>query len=329
MIPPPASALILKPGSLGDVIHALPVASAIGRARPECRLTWIVDPRWKPVLEGNPFVHDIVSFPRESFRGPAGWLRGVGWAAGLPRLRPDLAIDLQGLLRSALIGRATRPRHFLGLADAREGACLFYDESTPVENRIHSVWRYLQVCQRMGVPVPEYPEFPLPAGTLPGATPPKPYVLLHPFSRGRDKSLSVGAVQTLCMGLFPMPIVIVGGTTSLPPMPPHVTNLLGQTSLGELIALTRSAACVISVDSGPAHIAAAVKTPLLAIHTWSNPGAVGPFDRSAWIWQEDHFHEQDFRWVTPRSGAPPDPRKCVEIAHRVHSLISTSHPTAC
>ena len=329
MTPSPASVLILKPGSLGDVIHALPVASALGRAWPACELTWMVDPRWRPVLEGNPFLRNVVDFPRENFRGPAGWLRSVRWACGLSTLRPDRVLDLQGLLRSALIARATRPKRVTGLADAREGATIFYDEAVPVDEPMHSVKRYLRVCEHMGLDMPGSPEFPLPPGTLPDGLPRAPCVLLHPFSRGQNKSLSVGAVQALCFELFPVPVVVVGGAHELPPMPPHVRNLLGRTSLSELIGLIRFAAFMISVDSGPAHIAAAVKTPLLAIHTWANPGSVGPFDRSSWIWQGGHMYQQDFRWIGPHATAPPDARQCIEIARHVRDLISTSHPASC
>ena len=87
---------------MGDVIHALPVASSIHNAWPETKITWIVDPRWEPLIQGNPAIDRIHRFPRENFRGVAGFVRSIPWYRDLKALRPDMALDLQCLQ----IGRA-------------------------------------------------------------------------------------------------------------------------------------------------------------------------------------------------------------------------------
>ena len=98
----PRSVLVVKPSSLGDVVHTLPAVSLLKRAWPETRLRWIVNPEWAPLLEGNPDVDEIILFPRRelsgSFTKQLRWLRATGKAC-----RSDLVLDFQGLLRSAIM----------------------------------------------------------------------------------------------------------------------------------------------------------------------------------------------------------------------------------
>jgi ADP-heptose:LPS heptosyltransferase len=72
-----------------------------------------------------------------------------------------------------------------------------------------------------------------------------------------------------------------------------VVDLLGKTNLLELISLLRGAKFVVSVDSGPMHLAAALEVPLLSIHTWSDPRLVGPYSETAWIWQGGEIRRQN------------------------------------
>lgn len=287
------SLLIVKPGSFGDIIHALPCAAAIKKARPQCRLTWLVDERWQSLLAGNPHIDETVVFPRQKFRGLGGKLASIPWAFGLRRLRPDVVLDLQGLLRSGLMSRVSGAKRIIGLSDAREGARYFFTETTNVNNGEHSVKRYLRSLETLGLPETTAPEFWLPPGEKPATLHLEaPYVLLHPFARGEGKSLSAFQVQTLCQALQPLSVVVAGmGTT--PTLPPNAVNALNQTSISEMIWLIRHAAFVISVDSGPMHIAAAVQTPLLSIHTWSDPRLVGPYEENAWLWQGGEIRRQD------------------------------------
>ena len=109
-----ASVLIVKPSSLGDIVHALPVAHAIKAAHPHLKLRWIAKPEWLPLIEGSPDVDEVIAFPQKEFRGIAGKARALAWAARwnkAEREEPEMILDLQGLLRSALIssGRGSHP----------------------------------------------------------------------------------------------------------------------------------------------------------------------------------------------------------------------------
>lgn len=284
-----SSILVIKPSSLGDVVHTLPAVSQIKRHWPSSRLTWLINPEWAPLLEGNPHVDEVAIFPRGEFRGLAGWAKIPAWAKTMAATKADLVLDFQGLLRSALIGRLARGGELAGLSDAREGARFFYDRVADVRGAVHAVDRYLQLAKSVGAPLSAGLEWPLPAGSAPaGFTVDEPYVLLHPFSRGSGKSLSTDQVRAFCNSLAPVRVVIVGRSKlTITPMANSI-DLLNRTTLIELIWLIRHAAFVVSVDSGPMHIAAALTSRLLSIHTWTDPAKVGPYQPKAWIWKDAH-----------------------------------------
>jgi lipopolysaccharide heptosyltransferase I len=286
----PREILIVKPSSLGDIVHTLPAVVLIKQRWPSAKLRWLVNAEWAPLLEGSPHVDEILIFPRRDFRGARGSLRIAPWARSLrDRVDADLVLDFQGLLRSALIAKLCRGAggRIVGLSDAREGARFFYDQRVDVSDCAHAVDRYLALVRALGIVVPETLCWPLPEGVPPaGFDATERFVVLHPFSRGRGKSLSVPDVEALCRALAPRRVVIVGQSKEPVTQIPNVIDLLNRTTLLELIWLLRRSVFVVSVDSGPMHIAAALGTPLVSIHTWSNPAKVGPYNRNAWVWKD-------------------------------------------
>ncbi|MDB6139717.1 MAG: hypothetical protein JWO94_2789 [Verrucomicrobiaceae bacterium] len=280
------SVLVVKPSSLGDIVHTLPAVHAIKAAHPHLRIRWIAKPEWLPLIKGVPCVDEAIPFPQAEFRGLGGFARAALWTAQwnkLPREEPELVLDFQGLLRSGLICLTSGSAPVIGLSDAREGASRFYDHTVQVDAGAHAVDRYLAIPQALGIPAAEA-VFSLPAGDP--VEVPQRFVLIHPFSRGAGKSLGNHELQVLCDCLTTVPVVVVG----VPPGPltlngRHVLNLAGQTSLHQLIWLMRKATMVISVDSGPMHIAAAVNDATLGLHTWSDPRRVGPYNPHALVWK--------------------------------------------
>lgn len=273
---------------MGDVVHTLPAVACVKRKWPAARITWLVNPEWAPLLRENPYLHDVVEFPRKQFRGVFGWTRFPQWIRALrERVQPDLVLDFQGLLRSALIGWRSGGQTW-GTSDSREGARFFHHHVVKVPARrepVHAVQRALMLAAELGCDITKPLEWPLPAGGPPEAAVPPRFVLLHPFSRGAGKSLSAGEVAQFCKALVPTPVVIVGGAAKLSPVP-NAVDLLGKTTLPQLCWLIRRADFVVSVDSGPSHIAAALTERLLAIHTWSDPRQVGPCQPAAWVWKD-------------------------------------------
>lgn len=287
-MPDPHSILIIKPSSLGDVVHTLPAVACVKRRWPAAKVSWLVNTEWAPLLRENPYLHDVIEFPRKRFRGIRGWMHFPAWTRALrERVQPDLVLDFQGLLRSALIGRRSGGQVW-GLSDSRECARFFHHHVVKVPPRrdpVHAVRRSLMLAEALGCDTSQSLEWPLPAGTAPSTSLPPRFVLLHPYARGAGKSFSIAETAQFCRALAPLPVVIAGASGQAPKVA-NAIDLLGQTSLPQLCWLIRRAAFVVSVDSGPAHIAAALTDRLLAIHTWSDPRKVGPYRSNAWVWKD-------------------------------------------
>lgn len=287
----PRRILLVKPSSLGDVIHALPVVSAIHRHDPEVELRWLIHPSWRFLVENHPGVAGTILFPREKFRGLSGWFRSLAWLRTLGDWKPDLAIDLQGLFRSALFAKLSGAARVIGLSDAREGASLLHGRRVKVNPKSHAVTRLLCVLDELGIPQPARPEFILPRGTLPsGFDPTAPYVLLHPYARGEGKSIAPALVRAFVRGAAGMRVIIVGRGGCLGDLPPNAEDWSNKTDLLELIALLRGASFIVSSDSGPMHLAAALQpAKTLAIHLWSDPLKVGPCFPESLVWKNGHL----------------------------------------
>ena len=292
----PRRILLVKPSSMGDVIHALPVVAAMHQAWPKAEIRWLIHPAWSPLVEEHPAVSKVILFPRDRFRGVLGWGRSLWWARTLRGWHPDLAIDLQGLLRSALMARLSRAKYVIGLSDAREGASLFYSRTVAVNKKNHAVTRYLQMLQGLGLPIPS-PEFHLPEGSLPNGfleSVSKPFVVLHPYARGEGKDLSEAQVNAFASALQKIPVVLVGQGKQMKHLLSNVVDWSGRTTLLELIAILRQASFIVSSDSGPMHLAAALQpAKTLAIHRWSDPIRVGPWAGESLVWKSGSIVRQD------------------------------------
>ena len=283
---------MLKPSSFGDIIHTLPAVARLKTAWPDCRITWLANPEWVPLLADNATLAEVIPFPRSKFRGWGGGWRLAKWLRSPAiRLQPDLALDFQGLLRTALAGRMSGARELLGLSDAREGARWFYHRTVaaPVQP-VHAITRYLALADAAigsGATVSGDLAFPLPAGDLVNldAGFEDGFVLLHPYSRGGGKSLSQRMISNFIREISNYRIVVVGRGNRVGNPSGHCLDLINETSIAQLIWLTRRASFVVSVDSGPAHLAAALARPMVAIHAWSDPRRVGPYREDAWVWK--------------------------------------------
>jgi heptosyltransferase-1 len=282
----PSRILIIKPSSLGDVVHTLPAVGAIRDANSDAEITWVINPEWAPLLRGNRDIDHVHIFPRGEFRGFGAPARLLPWIRETRRLRPDVALDFQGLFRSAFIGKISDAKKILGMSDAREGSRFFYTHVARVDRQEHAVDRYLKLAETFGAPLRDDLRFPIPSGDIPPRFDAFPgFVLLHPYARGRKKSIGTSVILEFCRALAPARVVVVGKSARRFSAPENCVDLTNQTTLLQLIWLIRAAAFVISVDSGPMHVAAAVTTNLVSIHTWTDPRRVGPYNAAATIWK--------------------------------------------
>ena len=119
----PQRVCLIKPSSLGDVVHALPVLSSLRERWPHAHLAWVVNRGLRGLLDGHPDLDEVIPFDRSQVRWNIGGIASISrFLLDLRRRRFDLAIDLQGLLRSGLMALATGATVRVGLADAREGS---------------------------------------------------------------------------------------------------------------------------------------------------------------------------------------------------------------
>jgi len=262
--------LVVRLSSMGDIIHALPAVASLKHSFPQSHVTWVVRTRWLPLLEGNPFVDEVIPFERT--------MGGIlGTRRKFREHRFDLAIDFQGLLQSALIATAARPDRIVGFhrSQAREGtATLFY--STCVETRAsHVVDRNLELAAAAGASNLLH-TFSLPQGSPEGALPEGRFVLTSPLAGWGSKQWPVEFYQELAERLD-VPLVVNG--------PPDAVEILSKirgahvhlSGIAGLIHATRRAQAVIGVDSGPLHLAAALSKPGVAIFGPTDPSRNGPY----------------------------------------------------
>jgi ADP-heptose:LPS heptosyltransferase len=145
--------LLIKPSSLGDIVHAMPVVNAFKQRWPSAHLTWLVKRQWAEIVQRIEGVDAV--WPVDPTL--ASW---VGQALALRAQRFDLVVDLQGLLRSALAARMTGCAQRVGFANGREGSPWLYSHRVAVPTtEIHAVDRYLLVAKKLGAPVDAGPQF--------------------------------------------------------------------------------------------------------------------------------------------------------------------------
>jgi heptosyltransferase I len=263
--------LIIKPSSLGDVIHALPTVNLIRRKFPDAHLAWLINADLTSLLSRCPLLNDRIEFHRHD--------AGAWWPLlrRLRRERFDLVVDLQGLLRSGIMTAATFAPRRVGLSDAREGARLFYNEVVTVP-RTHAVERYLLAARHLGCDAGLI-EFPL---GLPASTAPRTLIAVNPSARWQTKLWGDDKFAALIRRLPQDRVVLTGSAADAPRLASLAggcRNLAGQTNLFELADLYQRCAVVITNDSGPMHLAAAVGTPVVAIFGPTDPSLTGPYGK--------------------------------------------------
>jgi lipopolysaccharide heptosyltransferase I len=280
--------LIVRMSALGDIVHALPVLAAIRAAWPHAEIDWLADRAYAGVLEHVDGIEQRIIGRPEIVRAiPA--LRGR---------RYDAALDLQGLLKSAVMARLSGAARVVGFEPAglREpAAAWFYDRRVPVDTTAHIVRKNLSVLSALGLPIPDTPRFPLvvPASPIadaaageavsdgagrfaivnPGAAwpnkrwPPDRFGAVARHLRDRH---GVGALVIWGRGEDGLADAVVAASGGAAVRAPA-------TALGDLIALCARATLMISGDTGPLHIAAALGTPIVGLYGPTFPERNGPW----------------------------------------------------
>lgn len=276
--------LIIKPSALRDIVHGLQVAASIKAQRPEWRISWIVRDIYSPLVRSCAAVDQVYVFRRDE--GARGFLRLM---RAVRQQEFDLVLDLQGLLRTGLMTKWSRGKRKVGRADAREGAGIFYGERIllPADGiQSHVLDILLQFC--------------VAAGAEPRLTGPLRFrelerlnlsfmeprkglrpVLIFPDSGQSNKKWNGFGQLTALLIREAGRKVVWAGNNYLPCREsfPAGTflNLTGNTSLTSLPALLTKADWVISNDSGPMHLSAAMGLKTIGLFGPTDPRQYGPY----------------------------------------------------
>ena len=296
----PRRVCLIKPSSLGDVVHALPVLSALKDRWPDATFAWVVNSGLRGLVEGHPVLDEVIPFDRRGVGGgPRGWVRFGSFLRRLRRRRFDLVVDLQGLLRSGLMTASSGARWRVGMAEAREGATHFYTHAVVTGGTgVHAVDRLLRVASAFGADTAK-PRFVVAtsdddrrwaAEAL--AAVPRPRLVLNVGARWLTKrwppaqfaEVARRAVIERGAGL-----VAVGAPEDRPlvdellaalaPLP--CLDLCGMTSLPRLAAVASMSDGFLSNDTGPLHLAAASGARVVGIYTCTDPARTGPYGARA------------------------------------------------
>jgi lipopolysaccharide heptosyltransferase I len=293
----PENILVIKPSSLGDVVHSLPVLAKLRSAFPDARISWLIGLAAAPLIESNPNLDRVIYFHRRR-GGPVTTIgENLRLARALSRENFDCVIDLQGLLRSALFARATRAPRRVGLSDAREGASHFYSDVVAVNGVMHAIDRYLKVGEVLGFD-PEEPVFSLEVPQAAHRTaekllegtphPPRPFIAFSPGARWHTKvwpRANFIEAGRLIIERFGGTILLVGTVSEAGDAAAEienalgdpVVNLVGRTTLEELVAVFGRLDLLVTPDTGLMHIADAIGLPLVAVFGPTDPARTGPY----------------------------------------------------
>ncbi len=280
--------LIIKPSSLGDIVHGLQVVSSIKAQRPEWRVSWVVRDIFAPLVRACAAVDHIYVFRRHD--GVRGFFKLM---QEVRQTQFDLLLDLQGLLRTGLMTKWAQAKRKVGRSDAREGAGLFYDEKVqmpPAGHHRHALEILLPFCAAAGAePVLKgglrFREMErLNLSFMDPRRGVKP-ILMFPDSRREEKKWSGFAQFSALLVRELGRKVVWAGNAYIPcrEMFPDGTflNLTGNTSLTSLSSLIQKADWVVSNDSGPMHLAAALGVKTVGIFGPTDPRLYGPYPLSA------------------------------------------------
>ena len=289
--------LIVKLSAIGDVIHALPVAHALKKGIPDCRITWVVEKASQELVKANPYVDETVLFDKTK-RKTWKQLRAYapGFIAGLRSQNFDLSLDLQGLFKSAAISRLSGAPRRLVCYHAREMSGWMGQRVCGPNRRGHIVEQYRDVVRSLGVD-PQGIDFGVRISDETAAKTAalareagldmrQNYVIIVPGANWPNKRWPVEHYAVLTDKLFDdrMIPVIVGGLGDdyfadeirkaciIPPI-----DLTCRTTLLQLAELIRHARLVIGGDTGPVHLAAALDTPALMLMGPTDPCRNGPY----------------------------------------------------
>ncbi|MFH1905324.1 MAG: lipopolysaccharide heptosyltransferase I [bacterium] len=293
--------LIIKPSSMGDIIHALPVLATLRKHYPKAEIAWIVKNKFSDLLAGNPDLTDVIPFDSNSFLQLINTLRKRDF---------DVALDLQGLFRSGILAYLSKASHRIGFSkiNSRELSYIFYNHKvTPPQKAVHVVDKNLSLLESLGISEYIY-DFKIPISIQdlrfakeffasrklvpernkiimlnPGAGWPTKRWPSEKFIRLADK-LTEHINTKVIMSWGPQEKEIIENIKS---NENNRITIMPQSTIKQLAAIIKSCDLFVGSDTGPTHLAAALEIPVVGLYGPSDPKRNGSYGTKNIIIQKD------------------------------------------
>jgi heptosyltransferase-1 len=297
--------LIVKLGSIGDIVHALPALAAMKHGLPSAHISWAVESRSAEILRNNPLIDRLIELDTRSLRSNGSveeYLKGLrAQIGGLRQNKYDVAIDVQGLMKSAMVAKLSGAKKRFGFAGKalREPASrILLTDAVRISPTTHIVRKNLLLARAaVGVDISRPPEFPIhvsndqsnEADAVIARVGPR-FAILNPGGGWPTKlwnAANYGRLADLLWETFRMASVVTSGPgeerLAAAVIDASTTGKVfpAQLSLKGFFALARSASIYIGGDTGPTHLAVAARTPVVGIFgptEWWRNGSINPDD---------------------------------------------------
>jgi len=293
--------LVVKLSAIGDVIHALPVSYALKETFPDAKVTWVVEPPAYDLLTNNPYIDEIIVFEKKKFKSIAGFVKHIpAFASRLKLGNYDVALDLQGLGKSAAIAYLSHAAIKLGTCNMRELSHYVSKPVCGVNQDGHIVERYLDVVRALGCRV-DHVAFPIHITDREidltikrmqqaGMKETNPYVVLAIGANWPNKRWPTAYYAQLIDWLYAkslIPVLIGGGAvderlvdeinakTEIPAI-----DLVGQTTLKQAAYVIRGAKALVGGDTGMTHLAAALGQKTIELMGPTDAKRNGPYGQA-------------------------------------------------
>lgn len=291
----PKKLCILRLSAIGDVCHAVAMVQAIQRFYPDIKITWVIGKVEAMLLQGLPGVEFVIFDKKAGFKGYSD-LRN-----NLKGQKFDVLLHMQVALRASLASLCISAKVKIGFdrIRAKEGQWLFTNNTIAAQQHPHVLDGFMGFAQAIHVPLstPKW-KMPLDDEDMLWASEQllsdKPIAVISPAASKAERNWhSEGYAKTAeHLNKLGFSVVICGGPTTQEKLLAEdiiaqtngtVTNLVGKTSLKQLLAVLKLAHLVIAPDTGPAHMAVTVATPVIGLYAHSNPHRTGPYNYQHYV----------------------------------------------
>lgn len=290
---------MIRPSALGDVCRSVPVLVSLKRAWPDATVDWLVQDSFVDAITAHPDLHKAVPFPRAEFgrlarHGRFGSI--LRWLSALKHASYDLVLDCQGLGRSGLFAWATRAPQRIGWRDARELAWLGLTRRVEVPHESHTVDRMIALAEAAGAqPIHDLTLYPPAADRQWADRQPwiadSPLLIVGPTSRWPGKLWPAERFEQAMAAVLkstPCTVLVVAGPGEGDQCSPvlrlarrhdRVIDLVGDTTIGQLMALVERASLILAHDSALLHMAVGLDRPAIGLYGPTDIARVGPYGR--------------------------------------------------